>query len=216
MILDELVIKCPCCGNEINIVSKRSGFISDFGMDQKPSSEKALPIFQHCKECNYCGIGLDMGNGFEIKEIVLSEEYQAIWKKDNETEKEKEYLSVIEIIEKNETSKNNCQLLVDLYMCYCWYLEFCDKKEKADKMREKAIDLQSVMIESKPEFDMMFQKMDSLRQLGRKEEALAMIKELKVMVNPIENPDLVKLLVYEKKYIIDGDTKAHFQSEIEI
>ena len=200
-------IICPCCGKKLEIKTMRSVYVPDYGMDQKPSLERALPEIYHCETCNFCGVNVCEADNNILQVIVSSDYYQNIWKSVDKDVHEKEYLSAIHVA-------NSPRLAADLYMCFCWYLEFHGKKAEADRARTKAVDLQSILLEEGKNVDIMLQKTDSLRQLGRFDEALEMIDEIKQLVNIKDHPFVMKLLIVEKKLILSEDIEPHFQSEI--
>ena len=208
MIFEEKTGVCPCCGKQIEMVSRRSSFVPDVGMDQKPSIQGALPVFYHCQACNFCGTSVKNKSDMEVQIVVGTPMYKEIWERIDLTENEKQYLSAMKLAA-------TPALASDLHMCFCWYLEFEGKKTEADEIRTKAVEIQKAIIAEKKDFDMMLQCMDSLRQLGRMEEALAMIADVKPLVNPKDDPELVKLLIFEKQLIVNNDREPHFQSEVD-
>lgn len=204
---DNIMIACPCCGEEVEITIRRSNYIPDEGLDMKPIGAGRLPKIYECPSCHYCSPFLDGEIEPEVEAVVRSQFYQDSFKQAGDPEKRR-FLSAIRLAP-------TMRLAMDLWMVYCWYLEFNGEMEEAAKARENAVAIQEEYIKENQDFDVMMQRMDSLRQLGRMEEALDMIPLMKPLVNPQENPHLVKMLIFEKKAILNGDRAPHMESEVE-
>ena len=206
MIINDITVLCPCCGEELKIGVRRSVFIPEFGLDKKPSVRGGLPVFNYCHRCFFCSLNMQDKVDVEVQAVVASPRYRETWVNSDMPLEDKKYYSAISLATTAHEAAN-------LWMAYCWFLEFEGRLDEAVNARAEAVEILKHITQDAPNFEDLFQRMDSLRQLRRFTEALELIPTIKPLVSPDKDPYLVKLLIFEKKLILAEDSEPHYQSE---
>lgn len=200
----EANIRCACCGNSTNTKQILSRYVYDMYIDGKPMDLSGLQELQICPKCMYCSFDIEkISDG--VKEKVSSEEYRTL------SETAQDYSAQIDAALFLETDlKKRSMLLINK----CWYLEFEGKEEKAKDTRSKLVETIINDLEGDVDINEIILLCDSLRQLGKFDDAQSLIEELYGFIDESANPDIIRIVQSEKKWVLQKDSDAKTFSQM--
>lgn len=197
---------CPCCKNDVIVRYSESAYNYDAYLDLKPISRSKLIDIVECPKCHFCGAYFDVSISPIQEAIVKSPRYQDIFMDSTISSDEQKARALVELA---ETDTDLCSSL----MYYCWILEYSESTEAAHEIRKRAVDIQMNYLSKTMDFEILFQMIDSLRQLKRFEEAMQMIKKAKKSVESVNDKMMLMLIKYETVLISREDYLPHTLSE---
>lgn len=158
-------VRCAVCGQESEQTVRISAFVQDTGLDQKPVG--ALPPVQECPHCRYAALRLDAPAPPAVCAAVQDPAYRSWWAAQPDPA-----LRRTEAAARLAMAGGDPLAAARLQLLAAWYAEDAGQPQKAAGHRQAYLQLVEQSGQSLGPADMLVY-LDTLRQAGRTEQALA-------------------------------------------
>lgn len=200
-------VSCAVCGQSSEQMDVMSRYVPDHGLDGKPCG--APPALMECPHCHHLAQNLAAPVPEAVRRYVLSDTY-ARWF-GAQTDPGLRRLEGAALI----AAQTDLAAAARWHLAAAWYCEDHALPEKARQNRRQYLEM-TLQSGCKLSPDGMLPYLDSLRQLGRPEEARALAEQLQpAFARLYEEQDPHRLVLQRELHLLDaGDFAPHLVSEV--
>ena len=205
-------ITCKCCGNEYQ-GDVLMGFTTDrnvMDLDTNPHEPAVYDQIIQCPKCGYSALGYSKDVDEKTKELVGSEEYQAILQS-NEGDRITPKLTCAALIAEKQKDYRAASYFALLQL---WHLkEINADGSKQIEVRGKAIGYFEEYLTYNLDVNAAMIMIDLLRQAKRFDDAMETVCSLESYIT--KNEPLKKVAAFEKRLIHEEDYSDHKIGEVD-
>lgn len=204
-----LPVRCAVCGQTSEQTAVSSRYVPDHGLDGKPAGHgPGVPVME-CPHCHHTAADLAAAVPETVRTYVYSDAYTRWYAA--QTDPDLRQLEGTALI----TAQADPVIAARWHLAAAWYCEDHAMPDRAAQNRRQYLEM-TLASGCKLTPDAMLPYLDSLRRLGRFEEARALAGQLQpAFARLFEEQDIHRKLLQTELHLIDAeDASPHMVSEV--
>lgn len=196
---------CRCCGQEFSAKVLKGFLSTGADLDSNPHQPEIYEKAVVCPHCGYVTSQLRAEVSDAMRTDVRSPEYRQILSDETLPDTARRLILDARMMQMRDDGRNAGYQYLTAFWCVR------ERGETSCDLLEKAVGCFSEYLETNADVDTAMVLIDCLRQLGRFIESQETAESLSAYVS---DPDLHRVLQYERTLAARQDTRPHARSEV--